>query len=590
MKIFKNGSGPQNILFPVLINIAGCAISMAITGLMNYSLISIALAALVFLICQGIIFTVFRPLNDLHELRDHWFILPAILLVLLRTLLTLAQYYFRIDSAQSYGKLGVLLTVMMFYGIGVFLYFSLRKNVSFEKYFILQALIFGTALNMAFPVNEIADEPQHMRTAYHFSNQLLGIKDENDGVYMRADDATYAMSYPSYDLRDFNQYLDDLKAPLKNKELILVTDNLDYSPTLEWARRPLVFKTELYQYFAPALGIAVGRLLNFNTITMYLTGRLFSLLFYILLIAVSLKLLPVGKSLLYTISLFPMCLQLAASFSRDTFRIAGAVLVVALTLNLFWGEENPNKKKIPLIIALIISAGLVLPLRTFVYSMFAVLPLFVYFYRKKWLTDKMIIITAFSIATLVLIAIFLKYVVFPGNIVEEPQIKALWMDDIKYSKQYFINHPLDMLSILRNTFWVKTVWYIDTMIGSSLGWLDTPVPDVLVRIFFCLIPAAAAARTYETAELSRLMRFTLFVFACLSIVLIIAGITITWTPMSFSYAEGVQGRYFLPILFPLLLAFRGKEFKVSENFDIIMIVIQFAALIYTVELLMLRMM
>ena len=589
METVKNNGGWKAVLIPVLINIVCCVLSIVMLQLMNFSLLSIALAAVLFLACQLGIFIFFKPISGFKELKTHWLLLCLTLLILLRTLITLAQFVFRLDQIQAYDMLGIALTVFVFYGIALFAYIYLKSKISFERFFLLQAILFGTVFNLVFPANEIADEPQHMRTAYKLSNVFLGIKDAGNEVHMRADDYAYDMSYPSYTLTDFNQYLSAISKPLKNEELVVAKDDLPYEPTLEWARRPIVFDTQLYQYTAPALGIAAGRLLHLNTVSMYLMGRFFNLLFYIIMIYISLKIIPIGKSLLYTIALFPMSIQLAASFSRDVFRITIAVLVIAMTLRLFYGEEMEKKKQIPFVIILAVAAGLLCPLRTYVYAVFSILPLLIFFYRKNWLNDKVIRIGAIVMVVLILGAIFAKYVIFPGNIVEEPHIRSAWMDEMRYTKQYFINHPLDMIAIFRNTFWVKTIWYIDTMIGSSLGWLDTPVSDILIRLIFCLLFVSVFARSYETKELSKKLRFTLFAMGVMSILMMIAGITVTWTPMSFSYAEGMQGRYFLPIVLPLLLSFRGKGITVSEKCDAICICTQFAVLIYIAEFLMLRM-
>ena len=589
MKSIEFNEGRKAYLLPAAINIIGCVLSILMIHLMNYSLLSIALAAVLFLACQLGILIGLKPFEGIDNLKSQWLMFGLTFLVLMRTLITLAQYVFRLDQIQNYEMLGIALTVCVFYGIAVFFYIYLKSEISFERFFLVQAILFGTIFNLVFPVHEIADEPQHMRTAYKLSNKFLGISDSGTDIHMRADDYAYDLSYPAYTYDDFNQYLESISSPVKNEELVVAVDDMPWSASLEYTRRPIAFNTQLYQYIAPALGITVGRLLHLNTVSMYLMGRFFSLFFYILIMYISLKIIPVGKSLLYTIALFPMSIQLAASFSRDVFRICIAVLVVAMTLRLFYGEKMEKKKQIPFVIALIAAAGLLFPLRTYVYAVISILPLLIWFYRKKWLSDRMIRIGAVILAVLVVGFIFAKYVIFPGNIVEEPQAWSTWMDEPRYTKEYFINHPLDMIAILRNTFWVNTIWFIDTMIGSSLGWLDIPVSNVLIRILFCILFVSVFARSYETKELSRKLRFALFVLGVLSCLLMIVGITVTWTSVSFSYAEGMQGRYFLPVILPLLLSFRGKGITVSEKCDAICICSQFAVLIYVSELLMLRM-
>lgn len=574
-----------------LINTVFCLISMAAAAAAHYTMFAIASAAVVFLVCQGlIVFLLRNEINWLENIRQYWPVYLTGILVLFRTLITLAQCYFYQDAVQTYAKMSTLLTIMTFYGIAVFLMIIIKESHSFENMFLLQASVFGIILTMVFPVYGIADEPQHLRTAYSLSNTLMGIQSPEDGLTMRKDDAEFMMAFPDYTLDDFNQYLTDLSKPLKSAKLVTSKETDDISQSLDYARRLTVFKTEKYQYFAPALGICLGRILSLNTGLTWLLGRGFNLIFYMAVIFVSLKLLPVGKSILYTVSLLPMSLQLAGSASRDVFRICIAILTLALTLFLFYGNCESGKKKTAAVIALLISAGLLLPLRTFVYSTVAVLPVLLFLYRKKRLTNKVIAWTLFACAVLFLCAIFIKYVIFPGNIVTEPEIPMSWAPGLQYSKEYFINHPLDMLSIIRTTFWNNTNWYIETMIGSSLGWLDWAVPMLLIRVLSVVLLVSTVSRSYETVRLPAQFRAVLLGCFVLSAMLIVAGMTITWTPLGAPAAEGIQGRYFLPVILPLLLAFRGNHITADEKCDLYCMCIQFAALIYTVEFMLLRLM
>jgi uncharacterized membrane protein len=126
------------------------------------------------------------------------------------------------------------------------------------------------------------------------------------------------------------------------------------------------------------------------------------------------------------------------------------------------------------------------------------------------------------------------------------------------------------------------------MIGSQLGWLNDYVPVVLVRIFGILLVISFFRRSYESETLSVKMRTAMILFSFISILMIIAGMLITWTPITYGAVEGVQGRYFLPILLPILLSFRGNKIIANEKCDIVLICVQFAALVYTMEFMMLR--
>ena len=109
------------------------------------------------------------------------------------------------------------------------------------------------------------------------------------------------------------------------------------------------------------------------------------------------------------------------------------------------------------------------------------------------------------------------------------------------------------------------------MIGWKLGWLDLNIPDYLVSVFLILMAVSTFRRTYESLQLNSGMRFTLFCFSSISIILIIMGNTLTWTPAASPVAEGVQGRYFLPLLVPVIWLLKNRLISVQGRFNKIVI-------------------
>lgn len=560
-----------------------CMLSIWICLAMGSSVTALGLSMVLFLITQALcLFILFHAQKIRDLIIQNWPVLLSAAAVFLYLFYIFIQCYRSYDTGGAYSRMGMILLICMFYLTALVSEISMDSGWSFEKLFVPQAAVLGTVLSMVFPLNTIADEPQHMRTAYHLSNIMMGIQSPEKSVMMRMDDAEYEFPYTVYSVNNFNSYLEELSEPLKNDDLIPVyADDMD-PQSLDYARRPMVFDTEWYQYLAPAAGITLGRILKLNTISMYLLGRLFNLLFYILAVYFGLKLLPTGRSILYTLSLMPISLQLAGSMSRDVFRISAAVLTVALTLYLFYTEPEKIRYKKTAAGALILASVLLLPLRTFVYSLIALLPLFVFAYRKKWITDKGIIIFVSVCFILAAGAIAAKYLIFPGDIVEEPEVWLTWTPELSYTKEVFINHPFHIFRILANTFRVRGDYYVKTMIGYQLGWLDLNIPEYLVNTFLIILVVSVFHRSYEEISLSPLLRVTLFAFSMIGVVLIILGITLTWTPVTSLVAEGVQGRYFLPLALPFLLAFRGSAVSANEKCDIYCICIQFIALISTV--------
>lgn len=581
----------NNHKLPVIMtgNLIFCAVSVMIGIHMGGSLSAIAAAAVLFLCTQALILWIFyTEKSSLPSFRESWTGMIPCYFGLAVGLITIYRCFITMSDGGPYSVMGTALGICLIYMSAAVSEMICFTKWTFENLFAVQAAVLGIIFGMVFPLNTIADEPQHMRTAYNLSNYMMGIHSPEDSVMMRKDDAEYDFPYTVYDINNLKTYMRALGEPLKDETLIPVYEEELTPHTLDYAREPRVFKTEWYQYLAPAAGITLGRLLRMNTVSMYLLGRLFNLIFYIAAIYIALKTIPAGKSILYSVSLFPISLQLASSMSRDVFRISSSVLCVALTLYLFYTEREQIRFRKTAIGTLAVSAVLLFPLRTFVYSLIALLPVFMYLYRKKWITGRMIRNALIALAVLSVAALVLKYFVFPGNIVTEPQIKLSWTDQYRYTKEVFINHPLFIFTFLKNTLAIRGDYYVKTMIGNQLGWLDLNIPEYLVSIFLCLMIANTIRRDYEKAELTTGLRITMFSFSTISVLLIILGLALLWTPVTSPVAEGVQGRYFLPIALPMLLAFRGSSITANEKCDIYCICIQFIALILTASFLITR--
>ncbi|MBE6111350.1 MAG: hypothetical protein E7194_13210, partial [Erysipelotrichaceae bacterium] len=72
MKSIEFNEGRKAYLLPAAINIIGCVLSILMIQFMNYSLLSIALAAVLFLACQLGILIGLKPFEGIDNLKSHW--------------------------------------------------------------------------------------------------------------------------------------------------------------------------------------------------------------------------------------------------------------------------------------------------------------------------------------------------------------------------------------------------------------------------------------------------------------------------------------------------------------------------------------
>ena len=115
---------------------------------------------------------------------------------------------------------------------------------------------------------------------------------------------------------------------------------------------------------------------------------------------------------------------------------------------------------------------------------------------------------------------------------------------------YYLSHPTDLALVVLNTFGNRDILtsYWAMFIGV-LGWLDTPLDSYLYVSFLAILPGLFVLSVVRD-RLSLLMpaRLSLAVVSLVSFSLIFILELVAWTPFPAKVIDGVQGRYFIPVL------------------------------------------
>jgi len=111
-----------------------------------------------------------------------------------------------------------------------------------------------------------------------------------------------------------------------------------------------------------------------------------------------------------------------------------------------------------------------------------------------------------------------------------------------------------------NTIYKYSTDYYLTMIG---GWNTQPM---IIIIFSIILFIAVFGKNNneidekDVIKLEKRDKILISLAILLSVLLIFVGLYIPWTRACFTYVEGVQGRYFLPVLLPLILILEKNKF------------------------------
>ncbi|MDO4623481.1 MAG: DUF2142 domain-containing protein [Eubacteriales bacterium] len=346
--------------------------------------------------------------GSLAKLKKHW--QSVLLLLILEAVLAAYQYYFvyQLQLISDFYIQVKLVLLSVFMGmIEVFFFLYKICHVKIEHIWAAAALVTGMIFILILPVQSIPDEPAHMETAYAISNHILGIPDVGDGyLLMRRDDAEYPLD-TLYNREELKEFWFSLNKHVEQEELVpAVRGNLG---------------THTFQHLMPALGLTLGRLLKMSTAGAYTLGRIFALLTYILLTWLSIRLLPFGKMLLFTIALMPMSMQMGMSYSYDSLLIPLSWLILSITLHLAYPEKEQQRAKKAWLLpaASAICEILLILQKDGAYIIFAFVPAVIFFAR--WKKDRRAAWTGAGLVLIGLLAFVAPRMVHSEKVRQEPE-------------------------------------------------------------------------------------------------------------------------------------------------------------------------
>ena len=404
---------------------------------------------------------------------------------------------------------------------------KLKDNaISQESIFVIIALIIGTIFCYTNLVFTKYDEHAHFWRAYELSagsivsgekevlpQSIFDVIVDENGVYKIEDESSYG-----YTLDHIG-----LKLNPANTTKRLVGSTAKISPV---------------SYLPQMIGITIGRLCGLNPIIIGIYGRFTNLFVYILLIYYAIKLLPnkKWKNILMIIALLPMSLNLAASLSPDALLISSSFLAISYILNLKYEKEKVKWKDI-------IILGLLIMISTMCKIVYMPIYLLLLLIPKEKFNNK----TDRIIKAAVILLIILTPIII-WNKMPEPKAEVELRTNTTEQIYFTLSDPIRDVIVACNTLGLKTPEYLYTMVG---GW-NTPYIISSIFMVILLIAASYEEKNPDKNQLNKKDKIIIMIVCGIIALLIFAGLYVTWSKAQSMIVEGVQGRYFLPIL-PLLM-------------------------------------
>lgn len=413
-------------------------------------------------------------------------------------------------------------------------------HLSAEKVFVPIALFLGIMYMLIIPVYSVPDEYSHIDTAYIISNRLMGIEapDEYWGYDYKRQDDVETEEYLTYNatLADYRRLYAELFKPVEDETLVMVS------------YKNVMSNAGLFFYLPAAIGLTIGRLLGFGTLTLFLFGRFINLLVYVLSCSYGIRKLPGLKWLYLLYATTPIALQEAASFSYDAIINATALLFVALCFSYAIQDKHNWVDNVLLVFTFFQLAstkgGVYLPICLLIF----IIPI-----EREWKVSRRL---SFYISTLILaMSAFLQNNIVrliggflnPGGVQTNP-----FTGNELYTMSYLKQHPFKAVSLFVQTAFEHGSRIVYEFFGGKMGSLyNIQMPWMYIILFIALFLVVCRSDVKgQLLNKKRSMAGTVLI-AIASVGLVCLSMLLGDTATKYNHITGIQGRYFIPCMFVL---------------------------------------
>jgi uncharacterized membrane protein len=407
-----------------------------------------------------------------------------------------------------------------------------------ERFFVALALCFGLWSALVTPPLQVPDEQVHLFRSYQLSRlDVFKPRDEVPG-----------------DLLAFLGRFGRLMTHPERKTSLAELEG-ELATPIDPVRPAEHYTSDLVLAYAPqAAGVLVARLTSGSALAMVYLGRLFNLLAYVALVAAAIRIAPAFRWTLLVLALMPMSIHLAASLSYDAPTIGLSFLFVALVLRAARDESPLGRHDLAALFACAWALALVKQPYLLLAFAFLLIPVARMGSLRRYLpvfaalvASSVIVSVAWSGARAAACSSGLLACRAPAPGPSAAQVQLLAM----------LRAPDQFGHVLLGTLRHFGPYWIVTMVGASLGWLDTALPRWVSQVYPWLLPVVALTDAAGSPRLG-LARRTLLAGSFAGFLLLIPTLLYLFdpriNPAGAPIILGVQGRYFIPVAPLALLA------------------------------------
>lgn len=434
-----------------------------------------------------------------------------------------------------------ILTVLVI-GFSVLVLWCIQNRIKVEKFLLITIILLGILFETVITPFAVPDEAAHIDTAYRISNRMLRIEDTGmkDAILKReCDNYTDSGIKRKVSVESYRWIYEDWFRTEGNRkgQLVYASDTRANADSL---------------FFLPAsIGITFGRILGIGFLPTIFLARTANLLVCAWMIYLGIKKLPFGKSILCVISLLPITLQEIASCSYDALIIGVSVLYVGYCVFAIYSRRKLEKKDI---LVILITAAMLGMCKGGVYTPLYLLGVWILIKRGyiRIPQSKRMRIAGWAAIAGAALTCILAVVYFLRQPIDVYNLRYT-----TYPLAYLIQHPIKTIRIFENTLYMSIYDYVVQCIGMEMGYFQISARFIAPIGYSILIGMAVLCDERHPYIVDKKEKGVFLASVIMSAGAILLAFFISYTIFGEEAIGGVQGRYFIPLLWLGLISIRG---------------------------------
>ena len=470
-------------------------------------------------------------------------------IAIITILIVLFTSIYTITTADYVVSQNVLIAALA--GICVFTVLSIllaikiynAKQLKPEKMLLVISILFCILFLVLVPVGRGHDEVMHWLKAFSISQgDLLPYIDEDNklAVVIVPDNIREIVIERQ---KGVFKYVDNIQLldQKLNTESYIATENQNAAAYC------------FVQYLPEVIGIIIGKLFTQIPLLIAYFARIINIIFCITIMYFAIKIIPFAKNILLVLSIIPITIEGFSTISPDGITIALCALFIAYTLYVTFDDRKKCGTRETVILTII---GAIVALCKIVYL--PLLGLVLIIPKEKFANKKDRILSLSIIIGVGTICNLLWLIVGSSMLLQTNTNTYLGTqeDGTMIKIMSLIQNPIQYIQKIFYTIGEKGNEYFLGLFGGYLEWSESVKIEIVPYVACAISVIAAISETKLKDAFTKFQKIIIVLVIVVITILIFTSLYIQWTDNSLLYIDGVQGRYFLPIL-PLILMLLG---------------------------------